>query len=335
VFQSSQAEIIRDVQLERRFLKSIDATTGLTTRDMITVPLKRWKGEPIGVLNVLNKRKGILDQHDTALLTIVSAFAALYIEQNRLYEEAKLAVVVRLLGSVGHDLKNLLQPVVSGTALLKDEVTELCGHLRPTNEEQARRSQELCDEAVELIQRTTKRIHERVKEIADCVKGLSAPPQFEPCPVAQVVEEVFQTLRVLAAEKHIELKTAGLAELPIIQADASRLYNAFYNLVNNAIPEVPSGGTVTVSGRMAPDGRSVLIDVADTGHGMPPDVRERLFTARAVSTKKSGTGLGTKIVKDVVDAHRGDISVESTPGAGTVFHLQLHLDPTKSRASTN
>jgi signal transduction histidine kinase len=60
---------------------------------------------------------------------------------------------------------------------------------------------------------------------------------------------------------------------------------------------------------------------------MPAHIRERLFSARAVTTKKGGTGLGTKIVKDVVDAHHGKIWVESEPGIGTSFHLQLPLDP--------
>jgi signal transduction histidine kinase len=332
VFQSVKAEIVRNVQHEQRHYGAIDQMTGLTTRDMITLPLKRWKGEPIGVLNVLNKREGVLDQRDAALLTIISAFAALSIEQARLYEEARLAEVVRLLGNVGHDLKNLLQPVVSGTGLLKDELSEILEHLQRTDPERAQRSQGFCNEVLALIQRTTGRIHERVKEIADCVKGLSAPPEFAPCAVTHVVEDVFQTLRVMAAEKKVELKTAGLTELPMIQADASRLYNAFYNLVNNAIPEVPEGGSVTVSGQMVPDGKAVMIQVADTGRGMPPEVCVRLFTARALSTKKSGTGLGTKIVKDVIDAHRGVISVESRPGAGTVFHIRLHLDPAKAES---
>jgi len=333
VFHSSQAEIVQDVQRERHHYEAIDQMTGLTTRDMITMPLKRWKGEPIGVLNVLNKRQGALDQQDVALLTIISAFAALFIEQGRLYEDAKMAVVVRMLGNIGHDLKNLLHPVVSGTGLLKNELDETFEQLERVDPDRAQRSREFCDEVLDLMKKTTHRIHERVKEIADCVKGLSWPPQFADCTVRQVVAEVFETLRMGAEEKSIALKAEGLAELPIIQADANRLYNAFYNLINNAIPEVPSGGSVTVSGRMAPDGQSVLIDVADTGRGMPPEVCERLFTGRAVSTKKGGTGLGTKIVKDVIDAHRGSISVESRSGAGTVFHIRLLLDPAKAKAA--
>jgi signal transduction histidine kinase len=62
---------------------------------------------------------------------------------------------------------------------------------------------------------------------------------------------------------------------------------------------------------------------------MSHEVRDRLFSAKAISTKKGGTGLGTKIIKDVVDAHKGKIWVESNPGSGTTFHLRFPLDPTK------
>jgi len=122
------------------------------------------------------------------------------------------------------------------------------------------------------------------------------------------------------------LRADGLDALASIMADERMLYNAFYNLLNNAIPEVPAGGSITVRGRVDPDEKTVLLSVADTGRGMPPEIRDRLFTARAISSKKSGTGLGTKIIKDVVDAHRGQIAVESEVGQGTTFHIHLPID---------
>ena len=80
-------------------------------------------------------------------------------------------------------------------------------------------------------------------------------------------------------------------------------------------------------GHLDQDTGAIALAVADTGGGMSPEIRDRLFSANAVSTKKGGTGLGTKIVKDVVDAHKGKIWVESEPGAGTTFHLRFPLDP--------
>jgi signal transduction histidine kinase len=191
-------------------------------------------------------------------------------------------------------------------------------------------NKKICDESIIIAQNGIRRLHERVKEIADCVKGLSSPPHFAPCRVEAVVHEVFQTLLVLAKGKQIALRVEGLASLPAIHADERRLYNAFYNLINNAIPETPTGGTITVRGQVVQEHRAIALAVQDTGRGMPPEIRDRLFSARAVSTKKGGTGLGTKIVKDVVDAHHGTIWVESEPGRGTTFHLRLPLDPRTS-----
>ena len=170
-----------------------------------------------------------------------------------------------------------------------------------------------------------------MREIADSVKGLSTLPKFAPCHAAEVVGSVFQTLRLSAEQQGVALRTEGLEALPTIHADEGRLFNAFYNLVNNAIPEVPPGGSVTVRGRVELDGKAVVVAVADTGRGMSPDVRESLFTYRAVSRKAGGTGLGTKIVKDVVDAHGGRIEVESEVGKGTTFHLTLPIEGPAAR----
>ena len=329
VFQSGEPRITSQVDHDASHLHQIDQATGFVTRDMITVPLRRWRGEPIGVLNVLNKRDGPLTNHDLGLLTIISAFAALAIQQAKQFEDSKKAEVVTLLGDIGHDLKNLLTPVCAGMELLRGEVTELFGGMSTAELSEKKVSKELCDEAGEMAQNGIRRLHDRVKEMADCVKGLSAPPDFALCSVGPVILEVFQTLQVLARDKQITLRTEGLDSLPEFHADERRLYNAFYNLINNAIPETPPGGSITVRGHLDQDTGGIALAVTDTGRGMSHEVRDRLFSAKAISTKKGGTGLGTKIIKDVVDAHKGKIWVESNPGSGTTFHLRFPLDPTK------
>jgi signal transduction histidine kinase len=148
------------------------------------------------------------------------------------------------------------------------------------------------------------------------------------------VDQVIETLSGVATDKGVMLRAEGLEELPTIYADETRLYNAFYNLINNAIPEVPRGGSVTVRGRVEPGTETVLISVADTGRGMPEEVRRSLFAARTISRKQGGTGLGTKIVKDVVEAHGGQISVESQENVGSTFHLRLPFHPAAGRSGT-
>ena len=113
--------------------------------------------------------------------------------------------------------------------------------------------------------------------------------------------------------------------MPAIAGDEARLYSLLYNLVNNAIPEVPPHGLVTISGSHKDGDDFIRLRVADTGKGMPPDIRDNLFTNRLVSSKNGGTGLGTKIVKDVVDMHGGRISVESETDKGTTFEIRLPI----------
>jgi signal transduction histidine kinase len=333
VFQSGKPRITNHVNQDAGHLHQIDQATGFVTHDMIAVPLRRWGGEPIGVLNVLNKRVGPLTNHDLGLLTIISAFAALAIQQAKHFEDAKKAEMVTLLGDIGHDMKNLLTPVCAGVELLREEVTELFGEMSHAQLSEKKASKELCDEAGEMAQNGIRRLHDRVKDMADCVKGLSAPPNFALCAVGPVVLEVFHTLQGLARDKQITLRTDGLESLPEFHADERRLYNALYNLINNAIPETPPGGSITVRGHLDQDTGSIALAVADTGRGMSPEIRDRLFSANAVSTKKGGTGLGTKIVKDVVDTHKGKIWVESEPGGGTTFQLRFPLDPTTGHSS--
>jgi signal transduction histidine kinase len=334
VFQSGEPAIISDVARDTRHFSAIDNSTGFKTLDMITIPLKRWEGDPIGVLQVLNKREGQLNKDDIAILTIVSALAAQAIEQARLFETAKLAEVARLLGDIGHDIKNLLTPVIAGAEFLQTELNKLFGSLVTMGISGTQASQDLCNRVIGLLQDAARRIQDRVKEIGDCVKGLSTPPEFAPCRIAGVVDDVMKTLHVLADEKNILLRTDGLDVLPPFSADERRLFNAFYNLVHNAISVVPGGGSITVRGSVDEAHGVIRLAVVDTGKGMPAEIRDSLFTAHAKSNKVGGTGLGTKIVKDVVDAHGGQISVESKEDIGTTIHIRLPLQQAGSAVAS-
>jgi signal transduction histidine kinase len=304
VFVAGEPLIVPDVKLDCRYLSDIDRLTGYTTHELIAVPLKQWKGEPIGVIEVMNDKDhaGRLDEADLSILTIISALTAAAIGQAWLFEEAKLAEVVHRLGDISHDVKNMLMPVIAGADLMHEQI-----------------------EVIDMLRSSSRRLEDRMREISDCVKGITTPPNFVPCQVADVVESVMKTLRLPAEEKGISLRTEGLDTLPSILADERRLYSAIYNLVNNAIPEVSPGGSITVRGRAEPEAGAIHLAIADSGRGMPPEVRDSLFTARTISRKAGGTGLGTKIVKDVVDAHGGQITVESTEGVGTTFFICLPI----------
>lgn len=328
VFRTGRPEIVPDAQADTRHFKKVDEATGSITHDMITIPLRQWEGAPIGVMQVMNKRgETFLDKDDLGILTIISALAAAAIEHTKLVEAAKLAEVAQMMGDITHDIKNLLMPVVCGAGILQTEINELLTHLPDIHVNRAKASRELCNEIIQMLKDDARRIQDRVREIADAVKGLSSPLEFSACEISSIVSTVFRSLGVLAQERAVTLATENLELLPMIVVDSRRIYNALYNLISNAIPEVSSGGAVTVRGQTLADEGAIVISVIDTGRGMPAEIRDRLFTKRVVSTKPGGTGLGTKIVKDVVDAHGGKVWAESELGKGTTIHILLPLSP--------
>jgi signal transduction histidine kinase len=112
-----------------------------------------------------------------------------------------------------------------------------------------------------------------------------------------------------------------IASYPLVaSADADLLHRAFSNLILNAIDAMPEGGTLNVSAQRKGD--LVRIQISDTGKGLTPEECERLFTPY-YTTKEYGTGLGLAIVQSVVADHHGTISVESMPGAGACFVIDL------------
>lgn len=235
--------------------------------------------------------------------------------------------MTQLMGEITHDVKNLLMPLVTGTDLLAEEIDDLFKNLPETESVQAEKSHHVCEEVIHLLRNTSRRIQDRMKGIADYAAVARASQKFEPCRIAKIAASVMKSLRVLAEQKHITVRFEGLDKLPDIVGDEPRLYSLLYNLVNNAIPEVPPLGSITICGRHRADDDFIELAVQDTGNGMPPEIRDSLFTNRLVSMKAGGTGLGTRIVKDVVDMHGGQIAVHSQEGNGTTFVIRLPIHP--------
>jgi len=342
VFRSGEPLLSEDVTKESRHLRALGEQLGYATRNMVTVPLRRRDGAPIGVMQVLNKADGDFTAGDCELLEILCALAATVIENARLAEEARLAEVVKVLGDISHDIKNMMTPVQTCAQTLDMMLDDMFAEVQDVADgegvsDEAREAletataamREFHPEAVGMLVTGSLVVQERVREIADCVKGIIAQPQFEPTDVGDVVSQALQPLKIVGERAGVNVWWERDGPVPEVPVDRKQLYNAVYNLVNNAIPETPPGGQVVVTLSAGSDGAFpggyLQIQVADTGRGMPEEVRAKLFTDDAKSTKPGGTGLGTRIVKNVVDAHGGTISVESTPGEGSTFRLRLPL----------
>ena len=112
-----------------------------------------------------------------------------------------------------------------------------------------------------------------------------------------------------------------------VAADAELLHRAISNLVLNALDAMPQGGTLTL--RTWDEDGKLLIEVADTGSGLTPEECAQIF-APYYTSKQNGTGLGLAIVQSVVSDHGGRVRVESSPGKGTTFVIELPRNPVRN-----
>ena len=142
--------------------------------------------------------------------------------------------------------------------------------------------------------------------------------QCEPLHLDQMASSLIHSVKPDFEKKRIRLISDFQPDLPVINGDAIKFRQVFFNLLNNAADAMPDGGTITVKLWVSED--SLHLSVADTGEGIPKDRISTVFTP-FVTYKRTGNGLGLPIVKRIAEAHNGTVSFQSTPGEGTCLLL--------------
>jgi signal transduction histidine kinase len=146
--------------------------------------------------------------------------------------------------------------------------------------------------------------------------------------ISALLQSMLEKFAPLAGRKEVRLSFSGPG-LPLIPGDGDRLAQVFTNLIENALKFTPAGGQVGLSAKVA--GAWLEIEVSDAGAGIEPGalphIFERFYQADASRRggEKHGAGLGLAIVAEIVRAHGGKISVQSSPGQGSVFFVSLPL----------
>ena len=241
--------------------------------------------------------------------------AELLAQKERLVQTERVAAWRELARRLAHELKNPLFPL----------------QLTVENLIRARdQSPEIFEEIFRESSRTLLAEISNLKGIIGRFSEFSKmpQPQLQRVPVNEIVEAV---ARLFQAQFRAEGREAIHCQMHLdqhldpIAADPELLHRALSNLVLNAMDAMPQGGTLTLCTRR--DDGNVVIEVCDTGSGLTREECERIFTPYYTS-KQHGTGLGLAIVQSVVSDHHGRISVQSEPGKGTSFMIELpsHLD---------
>ena len=330
VFKTGESCISQDAAKESDHLRELGELVGYKTTNIVTVPLMSPGGELFGVMQVLNKLSAPFNEHDVTLIETMAAHIAVAIETARLHEEARLATIVRFVGNISHDVKNMVTPTMTGAETLGMVAEDCFAKFDECIRSHADAKdvcttiselRELCPEIIEMIMEGCEAVQQRMAEISAAVKGIVSKPNFEETDVLSIGRRVGVMLKPLAQKKGLSLDIQG--DVPPAMVDGKMIYNAVYNLIFNAIDACSKGDSVTFSFQGV--NGDIVMECADTGPGMPESVKARLFTDDAVSTKPMGTGLGTRIVKNVIDAHGGSVEVTSELGVGTTIRCRIPM----------
>jgi len=309
VAKTGETVNIADAYKDPRFNPEIDRRSGYKTRNVLCMPLRNKDGGIVGVFQFLNKREGAFTGEDESFIDALSVHAAIALENARLaremVESERLSAVGRMASTIIHDIKNPL-----GTLRMYAQVIR-----RKTGDSE---SAGLADEMIRQVDRFVN----MTQEILDFSRGVSEI-HLEDVDLGEVIEGLIGFIEKDLSRRDITVirrfDYTGRCRL-----DLDKMSRAFYNLASNAADAMEEeGGTLTIATGTREG--MLLIEFADTGSGIPEEIRARIFEPFFTAGKRHGTGLGLAIIKKIVDDHQGKIEVESVPGSGTTFTLLLPL----------
>jgi len=219
-----------------------------------------------------------------------------------LIRQERISTIGRLSGSIVHDLRNPLAAIYGGAEMLVD------GDLPPAHVKRLAGN----------IYRASRRIQEMLQDLLNVSRGKSGSPEM--CRLREVASAACDSLAAAAEAQSVtvQLSIPPEIELPL---ERSRMERAFVNLVGNALEAMPEGGEVRISAALE-DG-SAVVHVEDTGTGIAPEIRSKLFQPFFSVGKRNGLGLGLALSRQTVQDHGGDMWVESEPGRGARFSFRL------------
>jgi len=295
---------IDDAHKDLRFFSDVEQTIGYSTKSLLGIPLIT-KNKVVGVLEVLNKKRGKFTDPDESMLTVLGAQAAVAIENARLFQQSDL------IAEFVHELRTPLASLSTATYLL----------LRPEM------SREQRDQIVNNIHNETLRLNSLASSFLDLARLESGRVQFRKTrfSVADLLYESRDVMMSKAQESNIQIRVDVPNDMPLMEADRDKIKQVILNLMSNAVKYNRPNGSVIVSGSFNDTEESIIIQ--DTGIGIPDDSISHLFQkfyrVREHEGKASGTGLGLSICKQIVQGHNGRIEVKSKMGVGTSFGIHF------------
>ncbi len=295
------------------------AVLALDPRSVVITPLFA-RDHLVGAMSLISSTPThTYTQRDVKFFERIAQRVALAVDNAILYDQARRASKARddVLGIVAHDLRNPLGAILLQAGMLADSASAFPdgdGHVSA---------------AADMIARSARRMHRLLDDLLDVTRieeGSFAVSRGR-LSAREIVSEVLQSNGPRAEAAHLEIRVDVAPGVPDVYADHDRLLQILENLVGNALKFTDPGGLIAIgAGRR---GDCVQFYVADTGCGIAtadlPYVFDRFWQAQ--KDRRGGAGLGLAIAKGLVEAHGGQMWVESTPGRGTTFFFTIPIAP--------
>ncbi len=307
VVMHGEGRVIEDVKQDPSFFDEVDDELEFTTRNILAVPMKTHN-KVIGALEAINKRnRERFTDEDVRLLGILAGQAAIAIENARMFQQSDF------MAEMVHELRTPLAALKTSAVLLRrDDLPE-----------------EKRSDIVVTMQGETERLIRLTSDFLDLARLESGRVRLDiqPFDAAKLLDESIDVVESQAAARGITIQR--FYEPVEVTGDRGKIKQVLLNLLTNAIKYNRDGGRVTV--RAYPTTRHdvsyVEIAVADTGYGISKDNQKHMFQkfyrVAATADTAAGTGLGLAIAKHIVEAHEGDIWLESQVDVGSTFYLTL------------
>jgi signal transduction histidine kinase/CheY-like chemotaxis protein len=291
----------------------------LPVRSYLAMPVVSRSGDVLGGLFFGHSKPGVFSERHERLVSGVAGWAAISLDNARLFEEAQRATQARddVISVVSHDLRNLLSTVTMANHLLMSPELPAEKRMRHLT-------------AIDSAGRAMRRLMDDLLDVASIERGTLSLDR-EAQQVETLLAEAYRTFEPQAREKGIEFSWAAGQSLPPVWGDSGRLLQVLANLIGNAFKFTPPRGRVTLSAQI---GEGIVFTVANTGDGIEAADLPRLFDRfyRGRNHGAQGVGLGLAICKGIVDAHGGSIWVDSRKGEGASFRFTVPLATTMQSA---
>jgi signal transduction histidine kinase len=313
--------IYREDLAEPRYPEENDlAALGLRSR--VAAPLLAGS-RPIGMLSLVRREPHAFDPEEVELIGLLGRFVAGAVQNIRAYEaEHRTVEELRRLSAlradfvslVSHELRSPMAAVIGAAQTLQARWRELDPGQR--------------EAFLGLIAQETTRLAALIGDVLDTsrIEAGTFSYSFADVDLAALVDDSVESATVGQDEVRVRAEVA--TALPRIRGDRARLRQVLSNLIDNAVKYSPAGEEVEVRAYQE-DGR-IVVDVRDSGPGVPTEdqglIFEKFGRVASGGHTKPGTGLGLFIVRSIAEAHGGRLAVESAPGRGAVFTLELPVD---------